>query len=398
MRLAAGLFVAVCGLAWALSGPSVGAQEATPTRAVEGQVVNGTADVGDAVGITVVLHKDGASRHEHREATTDAQGRFRFEGVAFDPGTVYGVSVTYGEALYGIDLDLSVDPEPVTITIYEPVQDDSLLKITAASVVFDQVDKATQTLWALEIVTITNDTDRAYVPGPEPMQILRFGLPPGAVGLTVDTALLQASVIQVEKGFGLVASVPPGEHEVMYAYSFPYAGDEVEFSRSFRYGADRLKILVPHDVADLASGQLGSTESVVIGERVYRLISAQDVPRGANVTLTLVGLPTASRLDRARRHVEELPWELAAPAFLAVLLGGVIVLALWRRGFAEPADGKTHRQTSSTQAAYEDVLLSIARLDRSFENDEVYGADYDRARAALASRLAAVSRLRDTGS
>ena len=83
---------------------------------------------------------------------------------------------------------------------------------------------------------------------------------------------------------------------------------------------------------------------------------------------------------------------------LAVLLGGVIVLALRRRGFAEPAVGKTHRQTSFTQAAYEDVLLSIARLDRSFENDEVDGADYDRARAALASRLAAVSRLRDTGS
>ncbi len=398
MRLAAFLFVAASILGSAWSARPALAQEASVTRTVEGQVVNGTAGAPDASGVTVLLHEEGPGRHEHREATTDANGRFRFDGVEFLPDTVYGVSITYGEALYGIDLDLSAEPEPVAITIYEPVFDDSFLQVPTASVLFARVDKASQTIWALEIVSITNDTDMAYVPGPEPMQILRFGLPPGARGLTVDTRLLQPSTIQVEQGFGLVVSVPPGEHEVLYAYSFPYTGSEVEFSRSFRYGADRLRVLVPREVAGLAGGALGLPETVLIGERDYHVLDVTDIERGGPVSVRLVGLPTRSRLDSAQQRVEELPWEFAAPALLAGLLGAVVVLAVWRRGHAEPADVAADRRMSVAQAEYEEVLLSLARLDRSFENDEIGDVEYDRARAALASRLAAASKRREAES
>ena len=380
-------------LAAVVLAPAVVSQESPQTRTVEGRLVNGTAGGPVPAGATVVFHEEGASRHEHREAVTDVEGAFRFEGIVFDPDTVYGVSVTYGGAVYGVDLDLSAQPEPVTLTVYEPVRDDSFLKVPTASVLFAQADRATQTLWALEIVSITNDTDRTYVPGPAPMQILRFGLPAGAEGLTVDTRLLQPSVIQVDRGFGLFASVPPGEHEVMYAYRFPYSGSEVEFSRPFRYGAERLRVLAPRDVADLYGGGLALSETVVIGEQDYHVLSMADVGRGELVSVTLRNLPTSSFVDGARRRVEGLPWQLAAPAFLALLLGGVIVVAVRRRGPGAPA-GATPGTVPAARGEYEELLLALVSLERRFEDGEIGDADYDRRRAALAARLAAASKRR----
>ena len=385
-------FLTLAALAAALLAPAVAAQDTPPARMVEGRLVNGTDGGPVPAGATVVLHEESASRHEHREAVTDTDGGFRFEGIVVEPDTVYGVSVTYGEAVYGVDLDLSVQPDPVMLTVYEPVRDDSFLKVPTASVLFAQVDKATQTLWALEIVSITNDTDRTYVPGPEPMQILRFGLPSGAEGLTVDTRLLQPSVIQVDRGFGLFASVPPGEHEVMYAYRFPYSGPEVEFSRIFRYGAERLRVLAPRDVADLSAGALGS-ETVVIGEQDYNVLSMADVGRGDPVSVTLRNLPMSSFVDGARRRVEEFPWQLAAPALLAVLLGGVIVVALRRRGREASIDAVPGK-ASVVRTEYEELLLALVSLERRFEDGEIGDADYDRRRGALAARLAAASRRR----
>ena len=389
-RLAARL--ALGAVAATLIVSAAGAQEEQPTRTVEGRLVNGTEGGPVPAGATVVLHEESATRHEHREFVTDAGGGFKFEGIVVEPDTVYGVSVTYGGAVYGVDLDLSVQPEPVTLTVYESVQDDSILTVPTASVLFAQVDSATQTLWALEIVSVTNDTDRTYIPGPEPMQLLRFGLPADTEGLTVDTRLLQPSVIQVDRGFGLFASVPPGEHEVMYAYRFPYSGSEVEFSRPFRYGAERLRVLAPRDVAALSAGS-GVSETVAIGEQDYNVLTLADVGRGDRVSVMLRDLPTSSFVEGARRRVEDLPWQLAAPALLAVLLVGVVAVAVRRRGSGTPA-GAEATTVRAPQGEYEQLLLALVSLERRFDAGEIDDADYDRRRAALAARLAEASRRR----
>ena len=361
------------------------AQEPADTRFVEGTLVNGTEGGPVPADAAVTLHEESATRHEHRETVTDAAGAFRFDGIVVEPDTVYGVSVTYGGAVYGVDLDLSAQPEPVTLTVYEPLRDDSILRVPTASVLFAQADG--DSLWALEIVSVVNDADRTYVPGPEPMQLLRFGLPERAEGLTVDTRLLQPSVIQVDRGFGLFASVPPGEHEVMYAYSFPYSGSEVEFTRAFRYGAERLRILAPRDVADLFAGPLGVSEIVAIGEQDYNVLTLAGVGRDDRVSVTLRNLPTRSFVDNARGRVEGLPWQFAAPALLALLLAAVVVLALRRRNAGAPA-------AAPARDEYENLLLALVSLERRFDDGEIDEAQYDRQRAALAASLAAASKRR----
>ena len=224
-------------------GPGGGRAQAQ-TRVVEGSIFNATQGGGGVGGLPVTLHQISALGPLNLQTDSDDQGRFRFEDISFDPARAYGVSVRYQGAIYGTDLDLSEgSPPPLRITIYDASSDDTIVSVASASLLLASVDRANQTVAALEIVNLANGSDHAYVPGADPMQLLRFGLPPGATGLQVDTRLIDADYAQVDRGFALFASVPPGEHQLTFSYRFPYEGDELTLEKSYRYGAGNIRVL-----------------------------------------------------------------------------------------------------------------------------------------------------------
>ena len=281
----------------AASADAAHAQDGTLT--IEGRVVNATPGGGDAASVEVVLHRQDETSREDLTATTDDEGRFRFDDVVRDPSSSYGLSVTYQGAIYTQDLDLSVDESiAVSLTIYDSAQDEGLVSAESVSLLFAAADSASQMISALEIVAIENDSHYTYIPGPEPMDLLRFGLPAGAQELTVDTQLVGADHIQVDRGFALLASVPPGEHEILFAYTFPYSRTGARITKSLLYGASSLRILAPNEVMTISSDQLGPPQSIVIGERPYQLLEATDVPRGTHISLDLGGLAEASLGER----------------------------------------------------------------------------------------------------
>ncbi|MDA1349153.1 MAG: hypothetical protein O3A47_09880, partial [Chloroflexi bacterium] len=206
--------------------------------------------------------------------------------------------------------------------------DDDVLSAAAASVLFLGANPDSGTISAMEIVSLVNSGDRTYVPGPEPMDLLRFGLPLGALGLQLETSLIGADHIQVDRGFALLGNVPPGRHEVMYTYQFPYTGSTAFFERSFRYGAEHLRVLTPVDAMGLTSDSLGNAQVVTVGETQYRLLEATDLSRGTPVSVELLDLPRpgagASRWDDVR-------FEYAAPVSLGLLMVLLAGYALWRR-------------------------------------------------------------------
>ena len=299
---------------------------------VEGRVTNGTSGGGVASGLTVISHEESATRHEDREAITDSAGRFRFDGVEYDASLAYGLSVTYQGALYGVDVDLSAgSPPPVEIVVYEATSDDDALSAVSASVLYASADESTRLVAVLEIIQLVNGSDRTYVPGTQPMDLVRFGLPPGAGGLRVDTRLPGADFVQVDRGFALIANIPPGEHEILYTYEFPYSGRAFEYGKSFNYGADRLRVLAPVDVLRITSGRLGASKTTLIGQRAYHLLEATGIERGASIDLLLEDLPQPGLAGRVRQQLDGVRFELAAPVALGVLMAGVIGYALWRR-------------------------------------------------------------------
>lgn len=378
---------------WLSSAHVAGAQEGG--LVVEGQVVNGTPEGGGVAGLTVTLHRHSALREDDRAAPADGEGRFRFENVPYDPETAYGVSVVYQGALYGADLDLSGGgPAPVTLTVYEASGSDEALSSPLVSVLIAQVERSSQSLWVLEIVKIVNSSQLTYVPGQEPMKLLRFGLPPGARELQVDTGLLGAEVIQVDRGFALTGSVPPGEHEVMFAYVFPYKGSAFSLQQSFPYGADVYRLVAPQDSMEMASAELGPSQVIDLDGRKYDLLSKSDLPRDYHLTVDLSGLPRASLGDRLKSGLDRIRLEYLAPIVLGAMMAALVGLALWRRRARQrrPALAGAQGNADASLDERRIIMGMIDQLEGSLRLGEVTDAEYARRRAALHARLASLTR------
>ena len=299
---------------------------------VSGHVVNGSPDSSNVVGIAVTLHMQGETTYDNKVTITDNDGRFTFDGIVYDPALVYGVSVRYQDAIYGAEVSLADGaPPPVTIEVYDAVYEQDVIRVGSSSLLFADADRMTQTVSALEIVKVINDSDYTFVPGSGgPMSLLRFGLPPDAAGLQVDTRLIGADVVQVDRGFAVIGSVPPGEHDIMFTYSFPYDGAEATFTKSFPFGADSLRLLSPNEVLTLASEEIGAPEPVTIGERPYQLIETAHIERGRRIEVQLSGLPRTTLADRAQNAVAKARYEYIAPALLTIFLIALIPFVVIR--------------------------------------------------------------------
>ena len=318
--------LAVAAVLWSWPMSSIQAQAGLII--VEGRVLNATSEGGSVEGTVVVLHRETSSVHDHVKARVDAEGQFVFEAIEVDSQATYGVSVTYQGGLFGVDLDLTMEGlTPIILIVYDVKQGDEMLSVSASSLLFAQIDPTSQRVAALEIVKIVNRSDRAYIPGPEPMDVLRFGLPPGAQGLSVETRLPGADFIQVDRGFALVATVPPGEHEVLFRYSFPYSDTEVVLDKSFRYGAGSLRILAPEGLLELSSLDLDGSETVNIGGRRYGLLQATELARGANVSLELTELNVSTPDNSLVYRVWRTRLKDIAPVVLGVFMAMVIAYA-----------------------------------------------------------------------
>ena len=390
-------------LALAAAGGVVHAQ--TQFRTVEGMVRNATLDGESVSDQTVTLHRVTSMGFDDLTTTTDGTGAFSFADFEYNSAVSYGVSVRYQDAIYGTDLDLANgSPEPVVLTVYDGTSDDGIVSATSASLLLADADDSDQTLAALEIIRLANRSDRTYVPGEGVMELLRFGLPPGATDLVLDTALIGADYVQVDRGFALLASIPPGEHEVMFSYRFPYEASRFTLEKSYRYGADKVRILAPEEVVSIASASLGPPSPVTIGERQYQVVESEGLTRGASVSIDLDGLPMASAGQRVGDSLPDVKFEYAAPAALiALMLGLLIYGAVWKTNGASQqpplpqgevwgegvgADREDFQPDDDERAV---IRMMIEDLTASHEAGSLTESDYRQRLRVLNSRLMALS-------
>lgn len=362
------------------------------TISIQGRVSNGTLDSGGSTaGLTVSLHAERTTGHDHVDTIVDEDGRFSIDEITFDPTAVYGISVRYQDALYGTDVDLSAgSPPDVLITIYEATHSLDIISTDSTSILFAAIDSDSQTISALEIVKLSNDSDYTYVAGTEPMNLLRFGLPEGYLDLRVDTRLIGADIVEVDKGFAVLSSVPPGTHDFMFTYEFPYSGTQSIFEKNLRYGARTLRILSPVEVLSLSSPELGAATSVTIGERNYQLIEAENIGNGTRISVVLDGLPKQTLGQRLTGSFDGLRLEYAGPIGLATLLGIIVVFAVVRRGRRfELASAQANGTDGGDPTQLERRALRdmITGLESGFQSGSVNETDYRRRRRVLEARL-----------
>ena len=381
--------LAILTLLGTTRGPASVASAQQQTVAIEGVVSNGSIGGSVTDGLTVTLHVDTAAGSENILTTLDDQGRFRFDDVVYEPESAYGVSLRFQGAVYGKDIDLADgSSDSVLITVFDSTTDDAVVSVTSASLLFTEVNRASQTIVTLEIIRLLNSSDTAYVPGTEPMQLLRFGLPPGATNFQLDTRLIGADFAQVDLGFALFASIPPGEHEIMFSYEFPYLDAEFALEKSYRYGADTVRILAPFETVAIRSDQLGPVESVTIGERPYQIIESGGIGRGEKITVLIGGLPSATAGDRVSKNLDGIRYEYVAPAALvAVMIGLLVYGSFWKR---RKSAVEELAPSDDNEAERETIHQMIAELRESLESGNLSEDDYRRRLSVLNSQLTAL--------
>ncbi len=231
-----------------------------------------------------------------RRATTDAEGRFRFEKISNDPTTAYLVGTQVAGLPFGGrvvfapgELERSLE-----LRVGDPTSDASAVRVGEARVRIDwlggrlRVTETYQLENTGERVVFAAEGERA---GRRPA--LRAALPDGATRFA--SALLSSGAGLVRDGSEVLywGPVHPGSQEVRFTYEVPAAQPRLELRKSFPSGAQPLRVLVHASVPQASSPQLepGDPASLDTGE--YRSLEVRALEPGASVALALE-LPEAA--------------------------------------------------------------------------------------------------------
>jgi hypothetical protein len=354
------------------------AQEAPPSSSfdVVGTVANGTPGGGSVAGLTVQLvsfTEQGAALGSW-EATTDADGGYRFDAVPAAAGAVYIAGTEYQGASYVQRLDpgAGVENAPGDITVYEAVGEDPGIHFDRSALIVSSVDSDQQTITMLEVHGLNNPTQVTFLPradGPGgPLGLLVFGLPQHAFELQPQLGLNRDNLVQIDRGFASLDPIRPGQSEIAFSYKFPFSDASVMFRRTLRYPVQSFRVLAAADGVQLMTEDgTPATGRVSVGGRDYQEIQMGPLAAGSGVAVQLGDLPARPSLHLP---VPISPEPIGA---LGAIAGATAVLGLWWRSRGEPVVGLER----------EAVLDALVALDAERAAGRVTDAEYDEERERL---------------
>jgi len=136
----------------------------------------------------------------------------------------------------------------------------------------------------------------------------------------IDSSLIAAEFFQVDKGFGMSASLPPGEHDIFFSYDMPYDSGKYELSKNLRYGADILRVVSAVNLVDIGDTSHGDFEEALIGQKKYNVLEVTNIKKGETLILPIEDLPMPSATQRFSSAFKSIRWELAAPVALGIIV------------------------------------------------------------------------------
>ena len=366
----------------ALASPS--AQETTSIR---GKVVNGTAGFSVPDGLVVLMLITGPDGTLAGTGQTVAapDGSFAFDDAQRVARGAYTLSLDYGGVFYGLTLAPDELSREQVITVYEPTEDAGIIVVDRHVMVVTGFDATQRMATVTEFVRFANPTDRTLKPNletarPGMFSFMRFALPPDAANVTVQSNLQGGEIISVGSGFALTAPVPPGEHSVDFAYTFPYQGGEVAYRNSLPQGASIFQILVPDRWEGIEISGLDSRPPVGIQEGVYRAWEGRGIPAGPGVELRIDGLPQPGVLASVWATLSGSSfWLTAIPSAMGAFLLALLALGLVRRyrpAFATDSTSSFSESDMGLSPQRSVIVSALAALDNRYHNGELEEADY----------------------
>ncbi len=226
-----------------LEAPDVPAGEAT----LRGQVIHSDRTDSAAAGIDVVLYALSSGQQPGvRRTTTDAEGRFRFEGIAARPDVAYLLGARYAGLPFPGDRILfeAGETERVAeIRISEPTADASQVEVLQSSL---RVEWLGDRLAIGEVHRLNNRASRVYhVPEGERAgrtPPLHAELPEGATGFAMPMGLVPEGALRDGRDFRFWGPLYPGQQEISFRYELPIESGLVGLEKRFPSAAGRIRV------------------------------------------------------------------------------------------------------------------------------------------------------------
>ena len=385
--------------------PLVAAVRAEGAGILGGQVVNGTAGGQDpGPGLTVLLHVyRGDLEEDTLETTTDAEGRFRFDGLDTDTALEYWPEAVYADVPFSSAEPLRFGDEPATldttITVYETTDDDSAIRLDSVHIIAESFGEV---LRISEIHLFGNAGDRAYVGSVGDTgqgETVFVPLPKQAVGVAFGEGMAADRFVEVEGGLASTDPVPPGPESslIFFSYHLMVTGETTPLERRFSYPVTNLNMLVAQPGLTLKSEQLQSMGIELFQGRQYELHVAQSLAADAPLVMEFVpvetvggaetsGMPPASGqgvAGAATRGNQHLLLPIGVGLAALAVLGAVLYPQVTCRATHGPASGPNLSKDPEARR----LVAELASLEDSFQAGDLDGATYERQRSDLYQEL-----------
>ena len=336
-----------------------------PLEEIKGVVVNDTT--GQPITATTItlyieqLNKDS----EVFYATTDNIGSFIFENIEIKEDALYWLSIFYQGIGYTELFDVVSDNKNLVLKVYDTTTSDEAISIYNSSILFSDVDHLNRELSIIEMITLQNTSNLTYVQGSGPMDLLRFGLPEGAIDLIIDTEIANADWVQIDKGFALLASVTPGKHELMYAYKIPYSGSDTSFVKNWRYGSNNLRIVAPENLLQIKTNITGDFELLNLEGMNYEVQEAKDIKRMEKMEVFISDLPEPTIFELVKEKFVTAEYMYIAPTSLGLFLLIGLSVFIWK-----------NRQTKNKNQDAQLINQMINNLQKEFKQGKISEEKY----------------------
>lgn len=355
---------------------------------IRGEIVNSTQEVGVGEMVSVALHINTLDSEPQTQHTfTNSNSSFLFEGVPYSQDKLYGVSTIYKGAVYVSNISIeSGIAKPALLSVYDTSTQDDMIFLSKGSFSVTGIDSLNRKISILELATISNRSKLTYVQGSGPMDLIRFGIPEGAINFVFDSLIPAAEYIQVDKGFALIAAIPPGDHEVMYSYDIPYESQQAEILKTWRYGAQRASILFPHDSVDIRTDFEIKTQETIAGT-LYTIYESKNISKGSQTKMIFSGLPTSKFVERISNEFGSMRYEYAGPVGLLLFLVSIGTIGISRTIKLRNRDQSWLIGSNESQV----IEDQIAELDKRYSKTDSGSQEYMDRRDYLVKRLRVIS-------
>ena len=252
-----------------------------------------------------------------RDATVDAQGKFRIDDVPVEPQTVYQVGASVGEQVVGSQtFTFPEGKSNMVITLHYPrlVTDGSAVRIEEGLIA---VEPRRAGVWVTEVLHLLNPGQDVIEGVQRPMEL---NLPSGAENLEIVREL-QSRNGHERLGNKLLfyGNLEPGNSTVAYRYHLPVWLGTVELNRSYPHAVKTLSVLTPEGTLRLLGQRFEARPMQTIDGKRFSAWAATDIAAGQSVAVRMSGVPI-------RQEVYLVP-----TGGFAVLMVGVVTWFLRRR-------------------------------------------------------------------